>query len=149
MQSPIARTVYDLLHEIAEKTPNAPFAFIGGEEITYRQMADRAAAVAGRLQENGITRGDVIGLLCNNRIEWLDICFGAAGVGMIAGLLVFMKGMNDGIFGDNGNQPTEYVADDSIGDRRPYRFCEDKNGTQIAQRTVCEAKHGQKIPCRL
>ena len=83
MQSPIARTVYDLLHEIAGKTPNAPFAFISGEEITYRQMADRSATVAGRLQENGITRGDVIGLLCNNRIEWLDICFGAAGVGAV------------------------------------------------------------------
>ena len=35
--------------------------------------------------------------------------FGAAGIGMIAGLLVFMKGMNDGVFGDNGQQPTEYI----------------------------------------
>ena len=48
--------------------------------------------------------------------------FGAAGVGMIVGLLVFMKGMNDGIFGDNGNQPTEYVEKKIYGLRTDYFF---------------------------
>jgi len=48
--------------------------------------------------------------------------FGAAGVGMIVGLLVFMKGMNDGIFGDNGNQPTEYVEKNMYGLRTDYFF---------------------------
>lgn len=48
--------------------------------------------------------------------------FGAAGVGMIIGLLVFMKGMNDGIFGDNGNQPTEYVEKKMYGLRTDYFF---------------------------
>ena len=48
--------------------------------------------------------------------------FGAAGVGMIIGLLVFIKGMNDGIFGDNGNQPTEYVEKKMYGLRTDYFF---------------------------
>lgn len=48
--------------------------------------------------------------------------FGAAGVGMIVGLLVFMKGMNDGTFGDNGNQPTEYVEKKMYGLRTDYFF---------------------------
>ena len=48
--------------------------------------------------------------------------FGAAGVGMVVGLLVFMKGMNDGIFGDNGNQPTEYVEKKMYGLRTDYFF---------------------------
>ena len=48
--------------------------------------------------------------------------FGAAGVGMIIGLLVFMKGMNNGIFGDNGNQPTEYVEKKMYGLRTDYFF---------------------------
>ncbi len=48
--------------------------------------------------------------------------FGAAGVGMIAGLLVFMKGMNDGVFGDNGNQPAEYVEKKMYGLRTDYFF---------------------------
>ena len=48
--------------------------------------------------------------------------FGAAGVGMILGLLVFMMGMNDGIFGDNGNQPKEYVEKKMLGLRTDYFF---------------------------
>jgi len=48
--------------------------------------------------------------------------FGAAGVGMIAGLLVFMKGMNDGVFGDNGDQPAEYVEKKMYGFRTDYFF---------------------------
>lgn len=48
--------------------------------------------------------------------------FGAAGVGMIAGLLVFMKGMNDGVFGENGNQPVEYLEKKMFGLRTDYFF---------------------------
>ena len=48
--------------------------------------------------------------------------FGAAGVGMIAGLLVFMKGMNDCVFGENGNQPAEYVEKKMYGLRTDYFF---------------------------
>jgi len=48
--------------------------------------------------------------------------FGAAGVGMIAGLLVFMKGMNDGVFGDNGQQPIEYIEKKMYGIRTDYFF---------------------------
>ena len=48
--------------------------------------------------------------------------FGAAGIGMIAGLLVFMKGMNDGVFGDNGQQPTEYIEKKMYGIRTDYFF---------------------------
>ena len=48
--------------------------------------------------------------------------FGAAGVGMIAGLLVFMKGMNDGVFGDNRQQPKEYTEKKTYGMRTDYFF---------------------------
>jgi len=48
--------------------------------------------------------------------------FGAAGIGMITGLLVFMKGMNDGVFGDNGQQPTEYIEKKMYGIRTDYFF---------------------------
>ncbi len=48
--------------------------------------------------------------------------FGAAGIGMIAGLLVFMKGMNAGVFSDNGQQPTEYIEKKMYGMRTDYFF---------------------------
>jgi len=48
--------------------------------------------------------------------------FGAAGLGMLAGLFVFMRGMNAGVFGDNGNQPAEYVDKKMYGMRTDYFF---------------------------
>ncbi len=37
--------------------------------------------VAGALRASGINRGDRVGLLIGNRVEWLEICFGAAALG--------------------------------------------------------------------
>ena len=48
--------------------------------------------------------------------------FGAAGVGMLAGLFVFMRGMNSGVFGDNGNQPLQYTEKKMYGIRTDYFF---------------------------
>ena len=48
--------------------------------------------------------------------------FGAAGIGMLAGLFVFMSGMNSGVFGDNGNQPAEYLDTKMYGIRTDYFF---------------------------
>jgi len=46
--------------------------------------------------------------------------FGAAGVGMLIGLFFFWDGMRKGVFGDNGNQPAEYV------DKKMYGLRTDK-----------------------
>ena len=48
--------------------------------------------------------------------------FGAAGIGMIAGLIVFMRGMSLGVFGDNGNQPEEFIEKKMYGMRTDYFF---------------------------
>ena len=36
--------------------------------------------------------------------------FGAAGIGMLAGLIVFWKGIKDGVLGDKGLQPDNYIG---------------------------------------
>lgn len=46
--------------------------------------------------------------------------FGAAGIGMIAGLLFFVKGMKDGVFGTNGDQPEVYINKKMYGIRTDY-----------------------------
>ena len=48
--------------------------------------------------------------------------FGAAGIGMLAGLFVFMRGMSSGVFGDNGNQPKEFIEKKMYGMRTDYFF---------------------------
>jgi fatty-acyl-CoA synthase len=46
-------------------------------------LAARAGQVAGRLTGWGLHRGDRIGLLVDNRVEWLEIFFGAAALGVV------------------------------------------------------------------
>lgn len=83
MQPPFSRTAYDLLCEQARVYGEHVAVVADGARISYAALADRAARVAGRLAQNGVRRGDRVGLLCNNRIEWLEILFGASALGAI------------------------------------------------------------------
>ncbi len=59
-------------------------AVIGiGETIDYATLADRAARIASFFAARGIRRGDRIGLLMNNRPEWVATFFGAAMAGAV------------------------------------------------------------------
>lgn len=81
MQSPFSRTAYDLLREQAARAPDSPAVIAGGATTSYAVLADTAARVAGKLRADGVRRGDRVGLLSNNRLEWLEVYFGAAALG--------------------------------------------------------------------
>ena len=83
MQPPFSRTVYELLVEQARRAPEALAAVTVSDSVTYADLARRAGQVAAALQARGIRRGDRVGLLLNNRIEWLEIFFGAAALGAV------------------------------------------------------------------
>ncbi|MGZ0187970.1 MAG: class I adenylate-forming enzyme family protein [Alphaproteobacteria bacterium] len=83
MQAPFSRTAFELLIERAAIAPDHPIAITVDDIVTYGAMATRAAAVAGKLAADGVRRGDKIGLLSNNRSEWLEVYFGAAAIGAI------------------------------------------------------------------
>ena len=76
MQAPNSRTFFDLLVENAARYPIALAAVDARESITYEELAARARRVASRLRQEGISRGDVVGLLLDNRITWIEIFFG-------------------------------------------------------------------------
>jgi len=71
-----------LLLEQAAKFGAHP-ALIAGETIDYATLADRAARIATFLIARGIRRGDRVGLLMNNRPEWVETFFGAAMAGAV------------------------------------------------------------------
>lgn len=75
---------WGVLEHHARRTPDKPLAVYGDDVVTYRQMADRAAAVAGGLHTRGIGAGDVVGLLSYNSIEFLATIFAANHLGAVA-----------------------------------------------------------------
>ncbi|MDN5925630.1 MAG: acyl--CoA ligase [Hyphomicrobiales bacterium] len=74
----------DLLREKAEGTPDAVAAVSGDRRATYRELAHRAQAVAAEIRRRGVRRGDRVGLILGNGIEWLEIAFGAMTAGAVA-----------------------------------------------------------------
>ncbi len=73
-----------VLEHHARRAPSKPLAVFGDDVVTYQEMVDWAAALAGGLEARGVGAGDVIGLLSYNRIEFLATIFAANHVGAIA-----------------------------------------------------------------
>ena len=84
MTIPLSRDLGLLLREQAARYGDRPAVIAGNETISYATLADRAAHVAGFLIGHGVKPGDRIGLLMNNRSEWVETFFGA----MLAGAVV-------------------------------------------------------------
>jgi acyl-CoA synthetase (AMP-forming)/AMP-acid ligase II len=50
---------------------------IGGERVSYRELWDRSARVAGGLKRQGINRGDRVAIRLGNGLDWCLAFFGA------------------------------------------------------------------------
>src|SRR3954447_20807701 len=84
MKPPFSRTLFELLCEQAERFPERIGVICGGRPVSYRDLADGAGRIAAALKAYGIGRGERVGLLVNNRLEWLESCFGAAALGAVS-----------------------------------------------------------------
>src|SRR5579863_1099529 len=84
MTPPHSRTLFDLLREQAERLPGHVAVICGERAATYRDLADGAGRIGAALGARGIGRGDRVGILVNNRLEWLEACFGATAAGAVA-----------------------------------------------------------------
>jgi fatty-acyl-CoA synthase len=83
MIMPVSRDLGLLLREQAARFGAHPALIGGGETIGYDTLAGRAARIASFLAGRGVRRGDRIGLLMNNRPEWVETFFGAAMAGAV------------------------------------------------------------------
>jgi fatty-acyl-CoA synthase len=81
MKAPLSRTLYDLLYEQVGRGPEREAIVLGEQRVSYGAWLDASRRVAARLRDLGVRRGQRVGLLANNRVEWLEICFGAAALG--------------------------------------------------------------------
>ncbi|MGB7297723.1 MAG: class I adenylate-forming enzyme family protein [Burkholderiaceae bacterium] len=83
MSAPQNHTMFELLCERAALAPDQPFVLTDTATISYAKLEDRARRVASKLAAGGIGKGSRIGLLATNRIEWLEVFFGASALGAI------------------------------------------------------------------
>ncbi|HRV24210.1 MAG TPA: AMP-binding protein, partial [Sphaerochaeta sp.] len=70
------QTIPQLFETIVEKYPSVAVQLSKDEKgifqpITYRQLHDEVYALAAALSFYGIKRGDRVGLISDNRKEWL------------------------------------------------------------------------------
>src|ERR1051326_385690 len=81
MKPPQNRTFYELVCEQAARFPERPAVICGERNASYRGLAEAAGRIGAALRAAGFGRGDRIGVLIENRLEWLECCFGAAAIG--------------------------------------------------------------------
>ena len=83
MKPPYSRTLFELLDEQAARHPDRTAAVHEGRSIGYPELAQRSRRVAAALHARNVRRGERVALLINNRIEWLEACFGASALGAV------------------------------------------------------------------
>ncbi|MGD9618068.1 MAG: class I adenylate-forming enzyme family protein [Alphaproteobacteria bacterium] len=84
MKPPFSRTLFELVCEQAERCPEHIAVICGERMASYRDLADGAGRIAAALKAHGIGRGERVGILVDNRLEWLEACIGATALGAIA-----------------------------------------------------------------
>lgn len=83
MRAPYSRNLFDLACEQSERYPDELAVIAGEASATYPELAQRAGRVSAALRAAGLRRGDRVGLLVNNRLEWIEVCIGAAAIGAV------------------------------------------------------------------
>ena len=51
--------------------------------VTYAELFDRTANIAGHLADNGIAPGDTVAIMLPNSVQWVEACLGIARAGAI------------------------------------------------------------------
>jgi acyl-CoA synthetase (AMP-forming)/AMP-acid ligase II len=73
-----------VLEHHAERAPTKPLAVHGDRVVTYADMQEWSAQVAGGLAARGVSAGDVVALLSYNNLEFLATIFAANHLSAIA-----------------------------------------------------------------
>ena len=74
---------FAVLEHHARRAPDSPLCVFEGSVVTYRDMAERANALAAGLHRRGVAQGSVVALLSYNRPEFLETVFAANRIGAI------------------------------------------------------------------
>ena len=73
----------DVLLAPAARTPDAAALRAGAEVVTYRELEERAARVAGALRSEGVGPGDRVAIQGDNTIAFVASYLGALRIGAV------------------------------------------------------------------
>jgi len=73
----------DMLRRSAERFPSKPAVLWQGRSISYRELDLAANRLAHALIKAGVAKGEKVGMLCRNRIEYAIVFFGVARSGAV------------------------------------------------------------------
>jgi long-chain acyl-CoA synthetase len=115
-------SLLEMLRASAEADPDAEaLVQVGGERVSYRQMWDRSARVAGGLRQAGISPGDRVAVRLPNSIDWVLALLG----GLMAGAVVvpvntrFTDDEAGYVIGDSGSSFV-FEPGQELPDGRPH-----------------------------
>lgn len=78
-------SLVEMLRATVDKSPDhEAIVELGGERVTYLQLWDRSARVAGGLKGSGVNRGDRVAIRLGNGLDWCVAFFGTQMAGAIA-----------------------------------------------------------------
>ncbi|GAC1317595.1 MAG: class I adenylate-forming enzyme family protein [Thermoleophilaceae bacterium] len=79
------RSLVQMLRASVDRNPSATAVTeIGGESLTYEQLWERSARVAGGLRERGVERGERVAIRLGNGVDWVLAFWGAQLAGAAA-----------------------------------------------------------------
>ncbi|MFP1150941.1 class I adenylate-forming enzyme family protein [Mycobacterium sherrisii] len=115
-------TLLDMLAARVDDHPDSEAVVeLGGDRMTYRQLWDRAARVAGGLREHGLTRGDRVAVRYPGGLDWVLAFWGTVMAGGIATLVNTRSDQSEieFVLADSGAR-IDPTPDKALPDGRPY-----------------------------
>ncbi len=77
-------SLVEMLRATVERSPDKEaIVELGGERVTYRELWDRSARVAGGLRAEGVGRGDRVAIRFTNGLDWCLAFFGVQMAGAV------------------------------------------------------------------
>ena len=107
--------IWHWLERRADINPTKPALIDGDHALTYRDLRDRVAALAGGLQAFGVRRGDRVAVLSINRAEYIEVIFAAARIGAIVAPLNWRLTAAELAFQVGDSEPAILFVDPELG----------------------------------
>ena len=102
-------SLVEMLRTTVERTPDKEaIVELGGERVTYRELWDRSARVAGGLKAESVGRGDRVAIRYTNGLDWCLAFFGIqlAGAVVVPVNTRFSESEVDYVITDSGSRYT-------------------------------------------